>query len=159
MAFCFAKLLLMNRSFASLSYSSNTETLCFVHQSRDRTTSLVKQRFFWPGIDSYIRDRVEQCDRCIRRKTYRIKPQNLSALPPSLQWKSFAWTTSPSNAQREGSRTSWSLPTIFHDTPRHSPPGIRQFEQRPMCCLRTSWFTMDFPPECKVIRVRRSSLT
>ena len=25
------------------------------HQGRDRTTSLVKQRFYWPGIDSLIR--------------------------------------------------------------------------------------------------------
>ena len=40
------------------------------HQGRDRTTSLVKQRFFWPGIDSYIRDRVRQCHRCTLRKTH-----------------------------------------------------------------------------------------
>ena len=38
------------------------------HQGRDRTTSLIKQRFYWPGIDSFIRDRVRQCDRCILRK-------------------------------------------------------------------------------------------
>ena len=28
------------------------------HQGRDRTTSLIKQRFFWPGMDTYIKDRV-----------------------------------------------------------------------------------------------------
>lgn len=39
------------------------------HQGRDCTISLVKQRFFWPGIDSYIRDRVRQCHRCTLRKT------------------------------------------------------------------------------------------
>ena len=45
------------------------------HQGRDRTTSLIKQRFFWPGMDSYIRERVRHCERCIKRKT----PQNASA--------------------------------------------------------------------------------
>ena len=39
------------------------------HQGGDRTTSLIKQRFFWPGMDTYIKDRVRTCDRCIRRKT------------------------------------------------------------------------------------------
>ena len=39
------------------------------HQGRDRTTSLIKQRFFWPGIDSFVKDKVRSCDRCIRRKT------------------------------------------------------------------------------------------
>lgn len=39
------------------------------HQGRDRTTSLIKQRFYWPGIDSYVRDRVRQCQRCIFMKT------------------------------------------------------------------------------------------
>ena len=39
------------------------------HQGRDRTISLIKQRFFWPGIDSYVWDRVRQCSRCILRKS------------------------------------------------------------------------------------------
>ena len=39
------------------------------HQGRDRTTSLIKQRLFWPGMDSYIRERVRQCEHCIKRKT------------------------------------------------------------------------------------------
>ena len=39
------------------------------HQGRDRTTLLIKQRFFWPGMDSYIKSKVKACDRCIRRKT------------------------------------------------------------------------------------------
>ena len=50
------------------------------HQGRDRTTSLVKQRFFWPGIDFYIRDRVKQCDRCIRRKTLQDKTTELVSI-------------------------------------------------------------------------------
>ena len=39
------------------------------HQGRDRTTLLIKQLFFWPGMDSYIKSKVKACDRCIRRKT------------------------------------------------------------------------------------------
>ena len=39
------------------------------HQGRDRTTSLFKERFYWPGMDNYIRSKVAKCERCIRRKT------------------------------------------------------------------------------------------
>lgn len=39
------------------------------HQGRDRTISLFKQRFFWPGMDTWIEEKVKSCDRCIRRKT------------------------------------------------------------------------------------------
>ena len=38
------------------------------HQGRDRTMSLIKQRFFWPGMDTYIKNKVASCERCIRRK-------------------------------------------------------------------------------------------
>ena len=30
------------------------------HQVQDRTASLIKQRFFWPGIDSFVAERVRQ---------------------------------------------------------------------------------------------------
>ena len=39
------------------------------HQGRDRTPMLIKQRFFWPGMYSFIKSKVKACDRCIRRKT------------------------------------------------------------------------------------------
>lgn len=39
------------------------------HQGRDRTTSLFKERFYWPGMGSFIADNVRNCDRCIRRKS------------------------------------------------------------------------------------------
>ena len=47
------------------------------HQGRDRTVSLIKQRFFWPGIDSFVKENVSQCDRCIRRKTKTDKSAEL----------------------------------------------------------------------------------
>ena len=39
------------------------------HQGRDRTFSLVKSRFFWPGMDGDIEKYIKNCPRCIRRKT------------------------------------------------------------------------------------------
>lgn len=39
------------------------------HQGRDRTLSLIKSRFYWPGLDHFVDRRVRDCPRCIRRKT------------------------------------------------------------------------------------------
>ena len=47
------------------------------HQGRDRTTSLFKQRFFWPGMDAFVKESVRACDRCIRRKAVGGKVLNL----------------------------------------------------------------------------------
>lgn len=38
------------------------------HQGRDRTTSLVKERYYWTGMDGDIQRKVKSCDRCIRQK-------------------------------------------------------------------------------------------
>ncbi|XP_052224106.1 uncharacterized protein LOC127839760 [Dreissena polymorpha] len=48
------------------------------HQGRDRTMSLFKQRFYWPGIDTFVRDKVASCPRCIRRKA---APDSASLVP------------------------------------------------------------------------------
>ncbi|MCG8034498.1 MAG: DDE-type integrase/transposase/recombinase, partial [Candidatus Thiodiazotropha taylori] len=39
------------------------------HQGIDRTSWLVKTRFYWLRMDGDIERKVRQCDRCIRRKT------------------------------------------------------------------------------------------
>lgn len=39
------------------------------HQGRDRTTYLIKSRFYWPGMDRDIELKVQNCPRCICRKT------------------------------------------------------------------------------------------
>ena len=39
------------------------------HQGRDRTLSLVRQRFYWPGLESDVEEKVKNCIRCIKRKT------------------------------------------------------------------------------------------
>ena len=47
------------------------------HQGRDRTISLIRHRFFWPGMNKYIKEKVQQCGRCIRRKTAPVKATEL----------------------------------------------------------------------------------
>lgn len=39
------------------------------HQGQDRTLSLVKSRFFWPGFETDVQNKVKTCDRCIKRKS------------------------------------------------------------------------------------------
>ncbi len=39
------------------------------HQGRDRTLALFKQRFYWPGMETFVRSMVKACSRCLLRKT------------------------------------------------------------------------------------------
>ena len=39
------------------------------HQGRDRTFSLVRQRFYWPGLEADVEQKIKNCVRCIQRKT------------------------------------------------------------------------------------------
>lgn len=39
------------------------------HQGRDRTLSLLQDRFFWAGMTRDAEDWVKRCDRCLKRKT------------------------------------------------------------------------------------------
>ena len=39
------------------------------HHGRDRTLSLIKSRFYWPGLDHFVDKRIRECGRCIMRKT------------------------------------------------------------------------------------------
>jgi hypothetical protein len=41
------------------------------HQGRDRTTSLIRDRFFWHGLTRDVEDWISSCDRCLKRKTPR----------------------------------------------------------------------------------------
>ena len=47
------------------------------HQGRDRTTSLIRRRFFWPGMMEDIKQKVRLCERCVRRKTAPTKAAEL----------------------------------------------------------------------------------
>ena len=38
------------------------------HPGRDRTSSLIRERFYWPGMNKSIDDWIEHCGRCVKRK-------------------------------------------------------------------------------------------
>ena len=38
------------------------------HMGRDRTTSLLRERFYWPGLDKYVADKLKRCHRCLQGK-------------------------------------------------------------------------------------------
>ena len=48
------------------------------HQGRMRTISLLRERFFWPGMQSEAIQHVLKCTRCLRRKT----PSHVAPLQP-----------------------------------------------------------------------------
>ncbi|MEW8545658.1 MAG: DDE-type integrase/transposase/recombinase, partial [Candidatus Thiodiazotropha sp.] len=50
------------------------------HQGRDRTLSLLKRRFFWPGMESAVENQIKQCGRCIRRKISPTKAAELVSI-------------------------------------------------------------------------------
>lgn len=39
------------------------------HPGKDRTLSLIKDRFYWPGMDKDVELWITECGRCTRRKT------------------------------------------------------------------------------------------
>ncbi|KAK3106463.1 hypothetical protein FSP39_020529 [Pinctada imbricata] len=55
------------------------------HQGRDRTLSLIKDRFFWPGMSKDVEDWITNCGRCVRRKTptnTRVPLVNITSTQP-----------------------------------------------------------------------------
>ena len=48
------------------------------HQGRMRTLSLLRERFFWPGMQAEAMQHVMKCTRCLRRKT----PSHVAPLQP-----------------------------------------------------------------------------
>ena len=48
------------------------------HQGRMRTLSLLRERFFWPGMQTEAKQHVLKCTRCLRRKT----PSHVAPLQP-----------------------------------------------------------------------------
>ena len=47
------------------------------HQGKERPLSLLKRRFYWPGMDKDVQNMIHQCGRCIRRKTAPTKKAKL----------------------------------------------------------------------------------
>lgn len=36
------------------------------HLGRDRTLNLMQERFFWPGMNGFVEQKIKRCDRCIQ---------------------------------------------------------------------------------------------
>lgn len=60
------------------------------HPGIDKTISLLKDRFYWPGINKAIEEWIKNCDRCIKRKTAsnrkRLEKIRLSSCPCIQQY-------------------------------------------------------------------------
>ena len=59
------------------------------HPGRDRTTSLIRDRFYWPGMRNDIDNWIEHCDRCLKRKKEPTKAPLVSittSQPLELVW-------------------------------------------------------------------------
>lgn len=59
------------------------------HLGKDKTTEQVKRRFYWPGMDEFIRQYVTSCDACQRNKpSQQAKMGQLQPLPiPTRPWQ------------------------------------------------------------------------
>ena len=51
--------------------SREHDTLVAGHMGQDKTVELVRRNFFWPQMDSWIRDYVGSCDECQKNKASR----------------------------------------------------------------------------------------
>ena len=48
------------------------------HPGKERTVSLIRDRFYWPGMIKDVDKHVQTCDRCVRRKTPPVKAPMVS---------------------------------------------------------------------------------
>ena len=39
------------------------------HPGRERTTKLVRERFYWPGMNAEVDQWITCCERCLKRKS------------------------------------------------------------------------------------------
>ena len=76
------------------------------YQGRDRTAYLIKSRFYWPGMDRAIEQKVEHCLRYKCRKAATGSSAELTFIQLSL-WNYSAWTICPLNHQKEVTQASW----------------------------------------------------
>ena len=44
------------------------------HQGKEKILSLIKRRFYWPGMDKKIQEMIKFCGRCVQHKTAALFP-------------------------------------------------------------------------------------
>ena len=61
------------------------------HPGRDQTLSLIRDRFFWPGMSADVEEWIKNCNRCVQRKS----PTNVRAplVNITTTLNSSAWTS------------------------------------------------------------------
>ena len=95
------------------------------HQGRDRTTSLVKRRFFGPGIDAYVRDNVQGCERCIKRKSNPGKSAELVSITSTAPMEIICIDYLSLERSKGGIENILVSTDHFLDTPRRYQPATR----------------------------------
>jgi hypothetical protein len=62
------------------------------HTGRDKTVELIRRRFYWPSVKSFVEDYIASCPACARNKARRHKSYGLlQPLPvPAGPWKSIS---------------------------------------------------------------------
>ena len=114
------------------------------HKGRDRTTSIMKQRFFWPGMDAFIKDKIKTCDRCILQKSRGGNSAELVNITSSSPMEIVCIDyLSPERFKVALSMCWWWLIT-FQGMCRRFPPRSRQPRPRQGCYSTTSLSTMVF---------------
>ena len=126
------------------------------HQGRDRTMSLIKQRFFWPGMDTYIKNKVASCERCIRRKAGpdRSKLVNITS---TIAMEIVCLDYLTLERSKEGFEKN--IQITFLGMPKLFPLGMKQQKQQRGCCSTTSLSIMVSQPSFIVIKVPTSNQT
>ena len=107
------------------------------HQVHARTLNLMERRLFWPGMDTFVSQKINLCKRCIGRK---ISPGRASDLVSIVSIAPMAvvciYTILVWSVPREGWRTFLFSQTIIRGTPRLFLPGIRLHNILPRLCTR-----------------------
>ena len=127
------------------------------HQGRDRTSWLVKTRFFWIGMDSDIDNKVCHCGRCVRQKTRAVPAAELvnitSSAPMELVCIDYL------SLEMSKGRYENILVITDHFT-RYAmavPTKTRRHKQQRKSCLTISLHIMDFQPSYTATRLRTSN--
>ncbi len=106
------------------------------HQGRDKTTWLVKQRFFWPGLEADVRRKVEECGRCIRRKTPAVPSAELVTIQTSRPMELVCIDFLSLERSKGGFENI--LVITDHFTHRLFRPAIKQRRRLRRYCITTS---------------------
>ena len=122
------------------------------HQGRDRTMSLIKQRFFWPGMDTYIKNKVASCERCIRRKAGpdRSKLVNITSTTP-MEIVCLDYLTL--ERSKGGFEKILVITDHFLGMSKLFPQGMKPLKLQRGCCSTTTLFIMVSQPAFIAIKV------